>query len=109
MILVLGNIDRKVVNMTIRFYRGNDHEIRFRIKDFNTELEDMTLTVENIYGDTKLVKKLGVDIKKVDDWYHVYFVPSDTNNMRYEKMIYKIDIVIDSLTFTIKKGKFVIK
>ena len=69
----------------------------------------MVLTVENIYGDTKLIKRLGAGIKKIDDWYHVYFVPSDTKNMFYEKMIYKIDIVLDGLTYTIKKGKFIIK
>ena len=104
----LGGI-RKVVNMTIRFYRGNDHEVRFRIKDFDVELENIILTVENIYGDTKIVKKLNDGIKNIDGWYHVYFVPSDTKNIRYEKMTYKIDIVLDGLTYTIKKGKFIIK
>lgn len=95
--------------MTIRFYRGNDHEVKFRIKDFNARLEDMVVIVENIYGDTKIVKKLGDGIKNIDDWYHVYFTPSDTKNIRYEKLTYKINIVFDGLTYTIKKGKFIIK
>ena len=93
--------------MNIKFYRGDDHEEHFRFKTFTGEIENIFFTVKSSSGYPKIKKKLNDGIKLIGDWYHIIFVPEDTNGLNCEDgMVYDISIITNGLKYTVQKGKF---
>lgn len=95
--------------MKVIFYRGDDHQIKFKLKNFAGEIEQMYFTVKCKAGTKRLQKKLNDGITKEDEYYIVTFVPSDTDNLPcYLNMIYDIEIITGGKKFTLVKDEFVI-
>lgn len=96
--------------MIIKFFRGNDHEVKFRFKNFTGTIEKMYFTVKCAAGKVRLQKTIGNGIEKVDDWYVITFVPADTNDIQcYLKMFYDIEIVVGGKVKTVAKNSFVLE
>ena len=95
--------------MTIKFVRGNDHEVRFRFKTFTGKIEKMYLTVKCSKKYKRLQKTLGNGIELIEGWYVITFVPADTNGIDCSlDMIYDIEIIVGGKRKTIKKDKFIL-
>lgn len=95
--------------MKIKFFRGNDHEIKIRFKTFTGELEKMYLTVRCEKGVKRLQKTLSNGITKENDYYIIKFIPEDTNNVDCSlNMTYDIKIIVDGKRKTIAKDFFVL-
>lgn len=96
--------------MKISFFRGDDHEVKFRFPNFNGTIEMIYLTVKCSEKTTRLQKKLGDGIELVDNYYVVTFVPDDTNNLPcYLKMTYDIEIITGGKKYTVLKDEFEIE
>lgn len=95
--------------MNIKFFRGDDHEERFRFKTFNGEIEQIYFTVKNKMESAKIKKKLNDGIILEDDWYHLIFTPEDTDGLVREEMIYDIEIITNGLKYTVQKGRFILE
>lgn len=95
--------------MEIKFIRGDNHQIRFRFKNFEGNIENMFLTVKCQNKYTRITKKLNTDIIYKDGWYNVEFLPSDTDGLDCSlNMEYDIEIITDSKKYTVLKDKFVL-
>lgn len=91
--------------MNIRYYRGDDHKITFRFKNLTTEPEDIIFEVKDIYGSTKIKKTLDDGIDFVNEYYHIILKPEDSLKIESNRrMIYYIKIVVNGLTYTVKKA-----
>lgn len=96
--------------MEISFFRGDDHEERFRFKTFTGSIEEIYFTVKSLSGYPKIKKKLNDGITLKDGWYHITFVPKDTNDLECTtQMVYDIQIVTGGLKYTVQKGKFILE
>ena len=95
--------------MNIRYYRGDDHEIRFKFKSFTGKIDDVHFIVKDLNKSIKIEKKVGNGINLIDGWYHIIFKPQDTINLDDSKMIYDIRVIIDGLIYTVKRGYFKLK
>lgn len=93
--------------MEINFFRGNDHQERFRFKTFTGEIEKMYFAVKCKNKHIRIKKSLDNGIEFADDWYVVTFVPSDTENLPCDlEMVYGIKIVTNGKKYTVQKGAF---
>ena len=95
--------------MVIKFYRGDDHSVKFRFLNFNGTIDEIYFTIKNQKKETILHKRLKDGIDIVDDYYVINFVPNDTDNIDiYLEMEYDIQIVVDNKKYTIAKNKFIL-
>lgn len=92
--------------MTIKFYKGDSHETSFRFKSYDGEVDNVFFTVKDLNKNIKISKELGKGITLEDGWYHIYFEPKDTENLKCEKMIFIIKINIKGSIFTVHTDKF---
>lgn len=91
--------------MNIKYYKGDDHKITFRFKNLPTNPEDIIFEVKDIHGSTKIKKKLGDGIDFINDYYHIMLKPEDSLKIESNrKMIYIIKIIINGITYTVKKA-----
>lgn len=96
--------------MTIKFFKGNDHQTKFRFPNFNGKIDDVYFTVKCLKGTKRLQKKLNNGIKFEDGYYIITFVPNDTKNIICElNMDYDIKIITGGKRYTVIKDKFVIE
>lgn len=95
--------------MEIKLFRGNDHQVKFKFKNFTGTIDKMYFTVKCSSGKRRLQKKLDDGIAKENEWYVITFVPKDTNDLEcYLKMTYDIEIVVEGKTYTVVKDRFVL-
>lgn len=92
--------------MTIKFYKGDNHETSFRLKNFDGAIENVFFTVKDNNKNVKITKELGKGITYNNGWYNIMFEPKDTENLSCEKMIYVIKILVNGLLYTIHTNKF---
>lgn len=95
--------------MIIKFYRGDNHKVRFRFTKYTGEVEKMYFTVKDELRNVILAKKLGDGSFEKDEegWYVIKFVPEDTDNLPFWKdLIYDIQIIVEGEKYTIKKDIF---
>ena len=91
--------------MNIRYYKGDDHKISFKFSNLTGEIQDIIFEAKYIDESITIKKKLGDGIDFANDWYHIILKPEDTLKIpRYKKMIYDIKIIINNLTYTVKRG-----
>ena len=95
--------------MEISFIRGDNHQIRFRLTNFEGAIENMFLTVKCQNKYTRIVKKLNDGITYSDGWFHTEFLPSDTDGLDCSlNMEYDIQIITGGKKYTVLKDKFVL-
>ena len=97
--------------MDIKFYRGDNHIVKFKFKAFTGKIDNIFLTVKCEQRTSRVQKKLddGITLKE-DGWYYVEFVPEDTDGLDCTlKMTYDIQIITDGLKYTVHKGLFILK
>jgi hypothetical protein len=93
--------------MNITYYRGDDHTINFRFKNLNGKAENVIFVVKDIDGSIKINKKIGDGISSDGNEYSIVLKPEDTNGLTpNRRMIYDIKIVLNKLTYTVKRGYF---
>lgn len=93
--------------MEIKFFRGNDHEVKFRFPKFNGSIEKVYFTVKCGCKIKRLQKTLGNGIELVDDYYVVTFLPDDTENLMCDlAMKYDIKIITNGKKYTVHKNVF---
>lgn len=96
--------------MKISFFRGDNHEVKFRFPNFNGTIDKIYLTVKCSEKKTRLQKKLNDGIKLEDNYYVATFVPEDTNDLPcYLKMVYDIEIITGGKKYTVIKDEFEIQ
>ena len=96
--------------MDIRFYRGDDHQEKFRFKTFTGTIEDMFFTVKCKNKYPRIKKRLGEGIELKDDWYYLTFLPSDTDKLDCNlEMKYDIEIITEGKKYTVQKGSFILE
>ena len=96
--------------MNISFFRGDDHQEKFRFKTFSGTIDDMFFTVKCKNRYSRIKKKLGEGIELIDGWYYLTFLPSDTDKLTPDlEMEYDIEIITEGKKFTVLKGDFVIE
>lgn len=96
--------------MEIRFYRGDDHQEKFRFKTFTGIIEELYFTVKCKNKYPRIKKKLGNGIELIDDWYYITFLPSDTDKLLCDlEMEYDIEIITSGKKYTVQKGTFILE
>lgn len=96
--------------MYIKFYRGDNFELKFKFKNLETVVDKMYFTVKNKKGDVLIKKKLNDGISLIDGYYLITFLPEDTDGMVCEDgMVYDISIIIEGSKHTVLKGKFILE
>lgn len=96
--------------MNISFYRGDDHEVKFRFKNFEGKFDDIIFAVKNLDERVIIEKHLGKGIEPIDEWFHVCIKPEDTSWISFtERMTYDVRAIIQGLEFTVQRGNFKIK
>lgn len=96
--------------MKIKFYRGDDHQEKFRFKTFTGTIENMFFTVKCADKCPRIKKRLGDGIELIEGWYYLTFLPSDTNDLMCNlEMEYDIEIITGGKKFTVQKGIFVLE
>ena len=96
--------------MDISFYRGDDHKVRFKFKNFTGTVEKMFFTVKCSNRQARLKKNLNDGISFDGEYYCIEFSPADTDNIPYYlDMIYDIEIIVGGEKKTIAKGKFILE
>lgn len=96
--------------MIISFFRGNDHEVKFKFKTFTGAIEKMWLTVKCQQKIKRLQKTLGNGIELVNGYYVVTFVPKDTDELPCDlELVYDIEIQTGGKIFTAAKNTFEVK
>lgn len=95
--------------MTIKFFRGDDHQEKFRFKNFTGTIEKMYFTVKCENRIVRIKKRLNEGIELIDGWYCITFEPKDTENLECDKrMYYDIQIFVEGKKYTVIKGLFVL-
>lgn len=93
--------------MKINFFRGTNHEVRFRFPKYEGTIEQVYLTVKCTDKIVRLQKKLNDGIELIDGWYVVSFVPEDTEEIScILKMTYDIKIITGNKKFIVAKDCF---
>lgn len=93
--------------MKISFFRGDDHQVQFKLKNFTATIEKMFFTVKCKEKILRIQKKLNDGIEFDGEYYVISFVPEDTNNLGcYLKMVYDIQIEVGGKKITIIKDEF---
>lgn len=96
--------------MDISFYRGDDHKVRFKFKNFTGTIEKMFFTVKDGNRQVKIKKNLNSGISHDGEYYCIEFSPADTDDLPcYLDMIYDIEIIVGGEKKTVAKGKFTIE
>ena len=95
--------------MDISFTRGDDHQIKFKFKNFTGTIEKMWFTVKCKNKYVRVQKKLGDGIELIDGKYVVTFVPKDTEGLFCDiEMVYDIQIITGGKKYTVLKGEFIL-
>ena len=95
--------------MTIEFFRGDDHQEKFKFKTFTGVIDEIYFTVKCEHKYPRIKKKLKDGIEFVDGWYYLTFIPSDTECIDCNlKMQYDIQIITNGKKYTVQKGEFVL-
>lgn len=95
--------------MDIKFFRGNDHQVKFKFKTFTGTPENIVFAVKSLTNEKLIVKKLNEGITKDDEWYVITFIPEDTTDINYDlKMKYAIKVIVDGKQYTAQRGKFIL-
>lgn len=93
--------------MDIRFFRGDDHKVRFKFKNFTGPIEKMYFTVKCTNGRPRIQKKLHNGISEDNGIYCIEISPSDTDNLPCTlDMVYDIEIITGGEKKTVAKGAF---
>lgn len=96
--------------MEIRFYRGDNHQEKFRFKTFTGTIDKIYFTVKCVNKYPKIQKRLGDGIELIDGWYYITFLPSDTDKLSCDlKMEYDIEIIVSGKKYTVQKGSFILE
>lgn len=96
--------------MDIKFYRGDDHQEKFRFVNFTGTIEEIFFTVKCANKYPRIKKRLGEGIELIDGWYYLTFVPSDTDGLDCNvQMQYDIQIIVGGKKFTVQKGSFTLE
>lgn len=96
--------------MNISFLRGDDHQEKFRFKNFTGTIEQVFFTVKCINKYPRIKKKLGNGIELIDGWYYITFLPEDTDGLDCSlEMVFDIQIITDGKKYTVEKGTFVLE
>ena len=96
--------------MVINFYRGDDHQEKFRFKTFTGNIDDIFFTVKCKNRYPRIKKKLNNGIELIDDWYYITFVPADTEGLDCNiEMEYDIEIITGGKKYTVLKGVFTLE
>ena len=97
--------------MEISFIRGDNHQERFRFKDFTGTVDDLFFTVKCKNRYIRIKKRLNDGINLNDDsWYYINFEPADTDNLPCDiEMEYDIQIITSGEKYTVQKGAFVLE
>lgn len=95
--------------MNIKYYKGDDHELRFKIKNFTRVFDEVIFVVKDTYGSVLIEKSLGKGIEYKNGWYHVVLLPDDTSSLSTKNMTYDIIVKTNELTFTVNRGNFKIE
>jgi hypothetical protein len=96
--------------MNISFFRGDDHQEKFRFKTFAGNVEELYFTVKCKNKYPRIKKKIGNGIELIEGWYYITFLPSDTDNLSCDlEMEYDIEIVTGGKKYTVQKGTFTLE
>lgn len=96
--------------MEIKFFRGDDHLVKFKFKTYTGPIDKIYFTVKDENREVRLHKWLGNGISKEDDYYVITFIPKDTDDLPYWlKLTYDIQIEIEGKKYTIAKDKFTLE
>lgn len=96
--------------MDISFYRGDDHKVRFKFKNFTGTIDKMFFTVKCTNRQPRIKKNLDNGISRDGEYYVIEFSPADTDDLPcYLDMIYDIEIIVGGEKKTVAKGKFILE
>lgn len=96
--------------MEIKFFRGDDHQVRFRFTKYKGSIEKMYFTVKDNLREVVLAKTLGKGIEFDGEWYTITFVPDDTDDLQFwMELTYDIQIIVQGKKHTIKKDMFTLE
>lgn len=96
--------------MEIKFYRGDDHKVRFKFKNFTGQIDKMFFTVKCANKYPRIKKNLDNGISFNEGYYCIEFSPEDTNDLSCDMdMVYDIEIIVGGEKKTIAKGKFILE
>ena len=96
--------------MDIEFYRGDDHQVKFKFNGFTGIVDELYFTVKCQHKYPRIKKKLGEGIELVDGWYVLTFIPSDTDGIECSlEMKYDIQLITGGKKFTVQTGEFILK
>lgn len=96
--------------MNISFYRGDDHKVRFKFKNFTGAIDKMFFTVKDTNRVARIKKQLDNGISFYEGYYCIEFSPEDTDELPcYLDMIYDIEIIVGGEKKTVAKGKFILE
>lgn len=96
--------------MDISFYRGDNHKVRFKFKNFTGTIDNVFFTVKCANKYPRIKKKLNEGITLGDDGYYcIEFLPEDTDKLDCTlKMVYDIEIIVKGEKKTVAKGDFIL-
>lgn len=93
----------------IKFFRGDDHETKFKFTKYNGPVDKMYFTVRDEERIVRMTKQLDNGITKDGEYYVITFVPDDTNSLPFGLiMLYDIEIIVNGKTYTIAKDMFTV-
>lgn len=96
--------------MDIGFFRGDDHKVRFKFKNFNGVIDKMFFTVKDANRRPRIQKRLDDGISFDNGYYCIAISPSDTDDLPCSSnMIYDIEIITGGEKKTVAKGNFSLK
>lgn len=96
--------------MEIKFFRGDDHQTRFKFINYSGPIDTVYFTVRNDYRELAITKSLGNGIEKSGDYYVITFTPEDTDKLSvFSEMTYDIEIIINGKKYTVAKDDFILE
>lgn len=96
--------------MEIKFFRGDNHQEKFKFKTFTGAIKEIFFTVKCENGYPRIKKRLNKGIELIDNWYYITFLPSDTDNLPCDVgMKYDIEIIVGDEKYTVQKGDFILE
>ena len=93
----------------IEFYRGDNHQLKFKFTTFTGVIDEIYFTVKCEQKYPRIKKKLKNGIELIGEWYYLNFEPKDTEGIDCSfKMKYDIEILTEGKKYTVQKGDFVL-
>lgn len=95
--------------MMISFFRGDNHQEKFRFKKYTGKIDMVFFTVKDENKNPVIKKKLNDGISLLEEWYIINFLPEDTNNLKCDTVMkFDIEIITQGEKYTAEKGTFIL-